>query len=113
MDVVNGSNFEAFSSSSNSVLAVRKITGISRVSAAALRRRQISYPSIPGIAMSNRIKSGLPSAPVIASAFSPLVATLVLKRSFSTQKYPDISWSVVDNQDCFSRALHSLTPRRL
>src|SRR3954447_3710884 len=39
---------------------------------------------MPGIVMSRRIRSGLSSAEASTSAFSPLVATLVLNESLST-----------------------------
>ena len=56
-----------------SALAVTMIMGMKGREGSALRRLQTSIPSILGIIMSSRIRSGC-CAPAIASASAPSVA---------------------------------------
>ena len=58
--------------------------GMSRVRGLSFSLRQTSNPSMPGIMTSSRMRSGLSGALAMASAFSPLVATLVRNESLST-----------------------------
>ena len=59
-------------------LAVRKITGISDVAEDFFSASQTWYPSISGIIISNKIKSGRGEVAAISRPFFPLVAALTL-----------------------------------
>jgi hypothetical protein len=57
--VIHRAQLEALDDVGVSVFAVRKMTGMCRHSSAALRRRQVSRPSISGIITSSRTEIGL------------------------------------------------------